>query len=121
VQGLSRFVLRHKRVVVAFWLLVLLGGVPNLQRATNALSQQFSVPGREGFETNVALFHRYGIDPSVSTIVPVFRLPADSRVDSSRPWSADRRWPACSCRGGARTDATGTTGLRSPQSPKGSE
>ena len=82
MQGLSRFVLRHKRLVVALWLLVLLAGVPNLQRATNALSQQFSVPGREGFETNVALYHRYGIDPSVSTIVPVFRLPAGTRVDS---------------------------------------
>ena len=73
---------RHKRLVVALWLLVLLGGVPNLQRATNALSQQFSVPGREGFETNVALFHRYGIDPSVSTIIPVFRLPAGTSVTS---------------------------------------
>ena len=90
VQGLSRFVLRHKRLVVALWLLVLLGGVPNLQRATNALSQQFSVPGREGFETNVALFHRYGIDPSVSTIIPVFRLPAGTTVThrASAPRSA---------------------------------
>ena len=82
MQGLSRFVLRHKRLVVAFWLLVLIGGVPNLQRATNALSQQFSVPGREGFETNVALYHRYGLDPSVSTIIPVFRLPAGTTVES---------------------------------------
>ena len=82
MQGLSRFVLRHKRLVVAFWLIVLLGGVPNLQRATNALSQQFSVPGREGFETNIALFRRYGIDPSVSTIIPVFRLPAGTSVTS---------------------------------------
>ena len=87
--GLSRFVLRHKRLVVAFWLLVLLAGVPNLQRATNALSQTFSVPGREGFVTNIALFHRYGIDPSVSTIIPVFRLPAGTSVTS--PGVRDRK------------------------------
>ena len=80
--GLSRFVLRHKRIVVALWMLVLIGGVPNLQRATNALSQEFSVPGREGFETNLALFKKYGIDPAVSSIVPVFRLPAGTTVDS---------------------------------------
>jgi RND superfamily putative drug exporter len=82
VLRFSRFILRHKRLVVAFWLLVLIAGVPNLQHATNALSQQFSVPGREGYETNIALFHRYGIDPSVSTIVPVFQLPAGKTVES---------------------------------------
>ena len=80
--GLTRFVLRHKRFVVAFWLLVLIGGVPNLQRATNALSQEFSVPGREGFETNLALFKLYRVDPSVSSIVPVFQLPSGTTVDS---------------------------------------
>ena len=51
----SRFILRHKRLVVAFWLIVLIAGVPNLQHATNALSQQFSVPGREGYETNIEI------------------------------------------------------------------
>ncbi len=82
MRGLSLFVLRHKWWVVAFWLIVLIGGVPNLQRATNALSQEFSVPGREGFETNLALFKTYRVDPSVSSIVPVFTLPAGTTVDS---------------------------------------
>jgi putative drug exporter of the RND superfamily len=80
--GLARFVLRHKWWVVGFWLIVLIGGVPNLQRATNALSQEFSVPGREGFETNLALYKLYKVDPSVSSIVPVFQLPAGTTVDS---------------------------------------
>ena len=80
--GLSRFVLRHKRWVVALWVIVLLAGLPNLQRATKAFSQEFSVPGREGFLTNAALLHLYGIDPSVSTIVPVFTLPSGTTVDS---------------------------------------
>ncbi len=80
--GFTRFVLRHKWVVVGLWVVVLLAGVPNLQRATNALSQEFSVPGREGFQTNIELFHRYDIDPSVSSIVPVFTLPAGTTVDS---------------------------------------
>jgi putative drug exporter of the RND superfamily len=82
MRGLSLFVLRHKWWVVAFWLIVLIAGVPNLQRATNALSQEFSVPGREGFETNLALFKLYRVDPSVSSIVPVFTLPAGTTVDS---------------------------------------
>ena len=80
--GFTQFILRHKRLVVAFWLIVLIAGVPNLQRATNALSQEFSVPGREGFETNLALFKTYRVDPSVSSIVPVFQLPSGTTVDS---------------------------------------
>jgi putative drug exporter of the RND superfamily len=75
-------VLRHRRLVVALWVLVLLAGVPNLQRITNAFSQQFSVPGGEGFQTNAELLHRYGIDPNVTPIVPVFRFPAGTTVDS---------------------------------------
>jgi len=82
VLGIARFVLRHKRLVVALWVIVLLAGLPNLQRATKAFSQEFSVPGREGFLTNAALLHLYGIDPSVSTIVPVFTLPSGTTVDS---------------------------------------
>ena len=82
MHALTRFVLRHKWFVLGFWLLVLVAGVPNLQRATKALSQEFSVPGREGFRTNVALFNRYRIDPNQTTIVPVFRLPAGTTVDS---------------------------------------
>ena len=78
----ARFVLRHKRFVVAAWLLVLVAGVPNLQRITNSLSQQFSVPGREGFQTNAELLKRFHIDPNISSVVPVFQLPQGKTVSS---------------------------------------
>jgi len=64
------------------WVVVLLAGVPNLQRATKALSQQFSVPGREGYETNAALLRRFDVDPNTSTIVAVFAFPPGRTVDS---------------------------------------
>jgi len=82
MRAFSRFVLRHKRLVVAVWLLVLLAGLPNLQRITNALSQEFSVPGNEGFETNAALLKQFDVDPNTSSIVPVFTLPKGTTVDS---------------------------------------
>ena len=105
--GFTRFVLRHKWFVVAFWMIVLIGGVPNLQRATNALSQEFSVPGREGFETNLALFKLYRIDPAVSSIVPVFQLPAGNDRRLARREGADRR-------GDGRALTAAVPGARTP-------
>ncbi|MBV8258285.1 MAG: MMPL family transporter [Actinobacteria bacterium] len=84
MRRLTDFVLAHKRWVVAFWVAVLLFGVPNLQRATRAFSQEFSVPGRQGYETNRKLLHLYGIDPNTSSIVAVFRLPATDTLGSPR-------------------------------------
>jgi RND superfamily putative drug exporter len=80
MRRLSRFVLAHRRWVVVAWLLVLVGGLPNLQRATDAFSQEFSVPGRQGYETNRKLLRLFGIDPNTSSIVAVFRLPRSTSL-----------------------------------------
>ena len=48
----TRFVLDHKRLVLGFWLVVTIAAFAAIKPAGNALSQQFNVPGREGFETN---------------------------------------------------------------------
>jgi len=55
---LGRIVLRHRLLVLGLWLAVLVGGIPNLDRAADAFSQTFAVPRREGFETNQAIFER---------------------------------------------------------------
>lgn len=49
---LTRFVLGHKRLVLGLWLAVTIAAFASVGPAGNALSQQFNVPGREGFETN---------------------------------------------------------------------
>lgn len=43
---MTRFVLRHRRLVVAFWLVVTVVGVASVGSATKALSTEYSVPGR---------------------------------------------------------------------------
>ena len=90
----SRFVLRHRLLVVGLWLGVLGVGIPNLGRAADAFSQTFAVPGREGFETNEAILERYGIDSLTDAIVPVAALPggaARGREELARSESALRR------------------------------
>jgi putative drug exporter of the RND superfamily len=79
---LTEWVLDHKRLVVGFWLAVTIAAFAAIQPAGNALSQQFNVPGREGFETNRELAAIYGSGGDVAPLVPVVRLPQGTTVDS---------------------------------------
>ena len=79
---LTRFVLDHKRLVLAFWLAVTIAAFAAIGPAGGALSQQFSVPGREGFEANKELAAIYGNGGDVAPLVPVVQLPVGKSVDS---------------------------------------
>ena len=82
MKVLTRFVLDHKRLVVGFWLVVTVAAFAAIGPAGKALSQQFDVPGREGFETNKELAAIYGNGGDVAPLVPVVQLPDGKTVDS---------------------------------------
>ena len=82
MNTLTRFVLDHKRLVLGFWLAVTIASFAAIGPAGSALSQQFNVPGREGFETNKELAAIYGNGGDVAPIVPVVQLPEGKTVDS---------------------------------------
>jgi RND superfamily putative drug exporter len=82
MAALTGWVLAHKRLVVGFWVLVWIAAVPALGPSGDALSNEFSIPGREGFETNKELVAIYGTGGDVAPIVPVVTLPAGKTVDS---------------------------------------
>src|SRR4051794_16895237 len=74
---LTRWVLAHRRLVVGFWIVVTVVGMASAGSATSALKQKFSVPGKEGWETNqeiARLFH--GTGGNSAPLVPVVSLPA---------------------------------------------
>src|SRR5688500_13024678 len=82
MTALTDWVLSHKRLIVGFWLVVFIAAVAALGPAGSSLSQQFNVPGREGFETNKELAAIYGAGGDVAPIVPVVTLPEGKTVDS---------------------------------------
>jgi RND superfamily putative drug exporter len=82
MAALTGWVLSHKRLVLGLWLVVWIAAVAALGPAGNSLSQQFNVPGREGFETNKELAEIYGAGGDVAPIVPVVTLAAGKTVDS---------------------------------------
>src|ERR1700680_2305938 len=80
---LTRWVLAHKRIVVAFWVILTLVGAASAGSATKALKQKFSVPGKEGWVTNQQIardFH--GTGGNSAPLLPVVTLPAGQSLSS---------------------------------------
>src|SRR5436305_14310937 len=79
---LTRWVLSHKLAVVAAWAITMIAGFALSQAATNALSQQFELPGREAYVTNRAIERTFGNGGESNPIVGVVTLPKGTTVDS---------------------------------------
>jgi RND superfamily putative drug exporter len=79
---LTRWVLSHKLIVVIAWVFTMLVGFALSQATTNALSQQFELPGREAYVTNVAIEQIFGNGGESNPIVGVVTLPQGTTVDS---------------------------------------
>jgi RND superfamily putative drug exporter len=83
LPSITRWVLAHKRVVVSFWILATVAGIMAAGPASDALDQKFSVPEKEGWETNVAIADRYqGTGGDSAPLLPVVTLPKDETVNS---------------------------------------
>jgi putative drug exporter of the RND superfamily len=84
LSSLTRWVLAHKRTVVSFWIIATIAGIMAAGPASEALDQEFSVPEKEGWETNVAIAEQYkGTGGDTAPLVPVVTLPEGESVDSS--------------------------------------
>lgn len=79
---LTRFVLRYQWIVIVFWAGVTLVGFATVSRIAGNLSQQFALPGQQGYETDQAILKTYGTGGGRPAIVPVVTLPAGTTVDS---------------------------------------
>ena len=81
MTSLTRWVLAHRKLVVAFWIVVTLVGIATAGPASRAMNQKFSVPGREGWEANVQIQRLYrGTGGNAAPLVPVVELPAGRTV-----------------------------------------
>jgi RND superfamily putative drug exporter len=115
VSTLTRWVLAHKRIVVVSWLVLLVAGAAAAGPASRALDPEFSVPDKEGWETNVAIAQRYGgTGGESSPLLPVVTLPAGRTADSPGVRAALGRVDARLARAlpGARIASYASTGDR---------
>jgi uncharacterized membrane protein YdfJ with MMPL/SSD domain len=76
VSSITRWVLAHKRAVALFWLALTVVGIGSASSATKAMNRKFTVPGREGWETNATIAKLFrGAGGDVAPLVPVVSLP----------------------------------------------
>ena len=71
-----RFILRHKFLVVIAWIALSALGVSNLGRIGPRLDYTYTTPGQPGFESNLKITQRFGLDPAFESMLPVLTLPA---------------------------------------------
>ncbi|MDX6702135.1 MAG: hypothetical protein QOF26_2361 [Baekduia sp.] len=77
MTALTRWILAHRKLVVGFWVVVTVIGILTAGAASKAMDQKFSVPGREGWETNQDIAKLYGgTGGTGAPLVPVVTLPA---------------------------------------------
>jgi RND superfamily putative drug exporter len=72
VSTVTSWVLRHRRLVISFWIVMTLIGGAVSGAATKAMDQKFSVPGKEGWEANKTIEQRFhGTGGNSAPLVPV--------------------------------------------------
>jgi RND superfamily putative drug exporter len=86
VSSLTRWVLAHKFIVVIGWIVLTVAGIAAAGPASSRLTNDSSVPAKEGWETSVAIADLYDGESgsSGSPLLPVVTLPAGTTVDSPR-------------------------------------
>ena len=83
MPGLTRWVLAHKRIVTISWIVLTIAGIAAAGPATEALEPEFSVPDKEGWETNQVIAANYGgTGGDTAPLLPVVTLPEGESVDS---------------------------------------
>jgi RND superfamily putative drug exporter len=82
METLTNWVLSHKKIVVALWVVLTLAGVAATGPADRSFEQQFNIPGSEAFAANSQIVKTYGNGGDIAPLVPVVSLPAGKTVDS---------------------------------------
>ncbi|MEY9964746.1 RND superfamily putative drug exporter [Streptacidiphilus sp. MAP12-16] len=83
MSTVTRFCLRHRRLVVLAWLVLTVVGALTVSSATNRLTHSFATPGTAGYDTNLQLLKTFGIDGNEQPTIAVLKLPAGESMNTA--------------------------------------
>ena len=81
---LARVMLRHRRKVGLFWLVVAVAGIALIGPIAGRLTSTTAFPGLPSYQAGLAITHTYDNGGNVSPTVLVVTLPAGERAESAR-------------------------------------
>jgi RND superfamily putative drug exporter len=81
LAGWAGWTLRHRRLIVVVWLVLTVVGFATAKAVSDALSKQFTVPGRQGYIANGEIRRLFGVQGNAAPIVVVARVPSGQQVD----------------------------------------
>jgi RND superfamily putative drug exporter len=73
---ITRFALRHRRLVALAWVALTVAGLLTVSSATSRMTHSFATPGNPGYDANHRLIKRLGIDGNEQPTIAVLTLPA---------------------------------------------
>jgi RND superfamily putative drug exporter len=79
---LSGWLLRHKPLVLLMWSVVLAAGIALAPAVNQRMSTDFSLPGQQGYQANLAIAETYGSGGHTHPLVAVVTLPPGRTLDS---------------------------------------
>ena len=111
IESVTSWVLRHKRIVIGFWIVLTIVGAATAGSATKAMNQKFSVPGKEGWQANQQIakdFH--GTGGNSAPLVPVVTL--NGSAEAARGQLAALEQKVRATLPGSRVAGYGSTGSK---------
>jgi RND superfamily putative drug exporter len=72
---MARLVLQHKVLVTLFWIALCAFSILTVGKIGARLDYTYSTPGQPGYESNLKITERFGIDPAFEAMLPVLDLP----------------------------------------------
>jgi RND superfamily putative drug exporter len=84
ITRLARWVLAHRRVVIALWIVAFLAGGMGAGNVSKRLSFNFALPGQPGYETAKQIAHTYGNGGESPSSVVVVTAPAGRTIKAEQ-------------------------------------
>src|SRR3954453_6462947 len=109
IFSITQWVVKHRRLVIAFWAVLIFIGGAAAGPASKAMDQKLSVPVKEGWEENKEIEQRFhGTGGNSSPLVPVVALKRSAAASRSQLAALERK--VKQALPGARVTGYGATG-----------
>jgi RND superfamily putative drug exporter len=97
---ITRFALRHRRLVALAWVVLTVAGALTVSSATSRMTHSFATPGNPGYDANLRIIKRLGIDGHEQPTIAVLKLPAGQTMRTAAGRAAAARTFAAANRAG---------------------